>query len=80
MKTMVEMTNDLLNEIDELMNFMMKQVGGMESIKDMDDESLLVVKKLLNLMDASKEYTLAMATKLDKIDEIDAKLDKLLSK
>lgn len=78
--SLVEKTNEMFEEIDAMFENLMKSVGGFESIKDMDDESLLAFKKMLKLMDKSKEYSLEMAAKLDKIDSIDKKLDQLLKK
>ena len=57
-----------------------KSGGGFESIKGMDDESLLAIKKMFKLMDKSKEFSLEMAAKLDKIDSIERKLDLLLER
>lgn len=78
--SLVEKANEMFEEIDTMFENLMKSVGGFESIKDMDDESLLAFKKMLKLMDKSKEYSLEMAAKLDKIDSIDKKLDQLLKK
>lgn len=78
--SLVEKANEMFEEIDAMFENLMKSVGGFESIKDMNDENLLAFKKMLKLMDKSKEYSLEMAAKLDKIDNIDKKLDQLLKK
>ena len=77
MENLVDKTNELFKEFDEMFNQMMNSLG-LESIKDMDDDSLIAFRNCLKLMDKSKEYSLEMAAKLDKIDEINEKLDKLL--
>ena len=78
--SLVERTNEMYEEVNEMFENLINSVGGFESIKDMDDESLLAFKKLLKLMDKSKEFSLEMAAKLDKIDSIERKLDLLLER
>ena len=75
---LVEKTNEMFEEMEELFNNLMKSTGGIGNIVDMDDESLLALKKMLKLFNQSKEYAIEMAAKLDKIDSIESKLDKLL--
>lgn len=75
---LVEKTNEMFEEMEELFNDLMKSTGGIGNIVDMDDESLLALKKMLKLFNQSKEYAIEMAAKLDKIDSIESKLDKLL--
>ena len=77
---LVDKTNELFDEFDKMFNQMMNSLGGLESVKDMDDDSLIAFRNCLKLMDKSKEYSLEMAAKLDKIDSIEEKLDKLLAK
>lgn len=77
---LVDKTNELFDEFDKMFNQMMNSLGGLESVKDMDDDSLIAFRNCLKLMDKSKEYSLEMAAKLDKIDEINEKLDKMLAK
>ena len=76
--SLVARTNEMYEEVNEMFENLINSVGGFESIKDMDDESLLAFKKMLKLMDKSKEFSLEMAAKLDKIDSIERKLDLLL--
>ena len=78
--SLVARTNEMYEEVNGMFENLIKSVGGLESIKDMDDESLLAFKKLLKLMDKSKEFSLEMAAKLDKIDSIERKLDLLLER
>ena len=75
---LVEKTNEMFEEMEELFNDLMRSTGGIGHIVDMDDESLLALKKMLKLFNQSKEYAVEMAAKLDKIDSIESKLDKLL--
>lgn len=75
---LVEKTNEMFEEMEELFNDLMRSTGGIGNIVDMDDESLLALKKMLKLFNQSKEYAVEMAAKLDKIDSIESKLDKLL--
>lgn len=75
---LVEKTNEMFEEMEELFNDFMRSTGGIGNIVDMDDESLLALKKTLKLFNQSKEYAVEMAAKLDKIDSIESKLDKLL--
>lgn len=76
---LVEKTNEMFEEMEELFNDLMRSTGGIGNIVDMDDESLLALKKMLKLFNQSKEYAIEMAAKLDKIDSIESKLDKLLA-
>ena len=78
--SLVARTNEMYEEVNGMFENLMKSVGGFESIKDMDDESLLAFKKMFKLMDKSKEFSLEMAAKLDKIDSIERKLDLLLKR
>lgn len=78
--SLVARTNEMYKEVNGMFEDLIKSVGGFESIKNMDDESLLAMKKLLKLMDKSKEFSLEMAAKLDKIDSIERKLDLLLKR
>ena len=78
--SLVARTNEMYEEVNEMFENLINSVGGFESIKDMDDESLMAFKKLLKLMDKSKEFSLEMAAKLDKIDSIERKLDLLLER
>ena len=74
---LVDKTNELFDEFDKMFNQMMNSLGGLESVKDMDDDSLIAFRNCLKLMDKSKEYSLEMVAKIDEINE---KLDKLLAK
>lgn len=77
--SLVERTNEMFKEIYEVMNVSMKAVG-IEDIMYINDESLLAFKKTVDLMKKSEAYSLEMAAKLDKIDDIERKLDLLLKK
>ena len=74
---LVKKTEEMFKLVDEAMNGLYA-CNGIDALKSMNDEEALAFKKLLILMDTAKEYSLLMAEKLDKIDAIDKKLDKLL--
>ena len=78
--SLVARTNEMYEEVNGMFENLIKLGGGFESIKGMDDESLLAIKKMFKLMDKSKEFSLEMAAKLDKIDSIERKLDLLLER
>lgn len=76
--SLVKKTEEMFKLVDEAMDGLYACIGGIDALKSMDDEEVLAFKKTLILMDTAKEYSLLMAEKLDKIDAIDKKLDKLL--
>lgn len=78
--SLVKKTKELFKGIDETMDAMYKSAGGIEMFKNMGDEEALLFRRLLILMDTSKEYSMLMAKKLDRIDAIDEKLNKLLKR
>ena len=53
---------------------------GLDSgfIGNLDDDNVLMLRDCMRLLDRTKNYSIEMAAKLDKIDSIDEKLDKLL--
>ena len=53
---------------------------GLDSgfIGNLDDDNVLMFRDCMRLLDRTKNYSIEMAAKLDKIDSIDEKLDKLL--
>lgn len=78
--SLVTKTNKMFEEMEDVFNGIMKSAGGIGSIKDMDDDSLLAFKNMLKMLDTTKKYYIEMATKLDKIDSIEIKLDQLLER
>ena len=76
MSNLVERTEEMYGKIDVVMTRLMKTIG-LESIGMMDDEDLLTFRDCLKLIDESKQYSLEVAARLDKIDSIDKKLDHL---
>ena len=75
--SLVKKTEEMLKLVDEAMDGL-SACNGIDALKSMNDEEALAFKKILILMYTAKEYSLLMAEKLDKIDAIDKKLDKLL--
>ena len=80
--TLTERTENYVNSIDALTKRCFKLAGGTASIFEadgMDDETILLVRDSLNLLAESKKLIIAQAEILDKIPEIDSKLDKLIA-
>lgn len=76
--SLVKTTEEMFKLVDEAMDGLYACNGVIHALTGMNDEEVLAFKKILILMDTAKEYSLLMAEKLDKIDTIDKKLDKLL--
>lgn len=86
---MVETTKKLFEQVDELMELTAKGMG-IQDLKNMDTDSFKTLQLTLKLMDTAKELSMKQAktmcriseieSKLKTLDEIDKKLDKLLSK
>jgi len=58
----------------------MKMTGfDLDSVADLDDEMIIMVKRYLVMMKKAKDLAIMQADRLDKIDEIDKKLDKLVA-
>ena len=80
MKKLVTKTEELFESIDETIKALAKTDDVLDSIKSMDDESLIALRQCLKLVDQCKEYSLEMAAKIDTIEDINKKLDLVLSK
>lgn len=75
-----EMTVELINQVDELMEMVldncMKSTGGLlATMSNMSKEDAAVMSKTLKLYTDSKKYCIELAGQMDRIE---AKLDKLL--
>ena len=80
MSNLVKRTKEMYSKIDELMNRCMS-VSGINSIATMSDDEALLFRDCLKLIEEAKQYSLELAEtldKLDKINSIDEKLDRLL--
>lgn len=80
MKKLVTKTEELFEGIDETIKAQAKADNVLDSIKSMDDKSLIALRQCLKLVDQCKEYSLEMAAKIDTIEDINKKLDLVLSK
>ena len=80
MSNLVKRTKEMYSKIDELMDRYMS-VSGINSIATMSDDEALLFRDCLKLIEEAKQYSLELAEildKLDKINSIDEKLDRLL--
>ena len=68
---------EMMDQMDALVKDYTEMLGGMDVIKEMDTKTFELMKNSLKLMDMTKEYQIAQAKQMD---EINSKLDKLLSK
>lgn len=75
---MLETTKTIIKEMDEVMDAYMKEMLSFEDLMDLDDETAKLLKRAWNLMDMSKKLMLEQAEALDKIDDIDKKMDKVI--
>ena len=76
---MVKATEKLFEQVDELMTLTSK-CFDIREFKSMDPDRLRVLQLTLEMMDTAKELSMKQAEAMSKIDAIDKKLDKLLSK
>lgn len=68
---------EMMDQMDAIVKNYTEMLGGMDVIKEMDTKTFELMQNSLKLMDMTKEYQIAQAKQLD---EINCKLDKLLSK
>jgi hypothetical protein len=79
-KTLVSVTEEIFDELNKMLGDLMKMTGfDLDSVADLDDEMFIMVKRYLVMMKKAKDLSIMQAEKLDKIDEIDKKLDKVLT-
>lgn len=72
---MEEKIRNLIDSEEELINSYLKSLVDFDTIADMDEEELGMVKKLKNLMDLSEEVLIEYGETIDKQNK---KLDKIL--
>ena len=72
---MKEAAKNFIEEVDELINRLMKETVNRDTLKNMSTDDLSGIKQCFKVIDTSKELLLAEAYKLDRIED---KLDKLL--
>ena len=68
---------EITNQMENIMKGYTEMLGGMDVIKEMDTKTFELMQNSLKLMYMTKEYHIAQAKQLD---DINFKLDKLLSK
>lgn len=79
-ETLVSVTADIFDELNKMLTDLMKMTGfDLDSVADLDDEMVIMVKRYLVMMKKAKDLAIMQAEKLDKIEEIDKKLDKLMA-
>ena len=66
---------ELIKECDELMELGIGQLSSLDTIEDMDEDSLNVMQRTIKLYKKSKELSIKMA---EMIDEQDKKLDRII--
>ena len=69
-------TEKFCEELDEVMELVVKQAMDVDTIKCMDERALQAIKKCLDLVESAKRITLAQA---DVLDDMNNKLDRLLA-
>lgn len=76
---MMDEVKKMIEVTDDIMDFCKEKVieNGFDYI---DEKEIILYAKMMKLMTESKKIILEQARLLDKIDEIDKKLDRLLSK
>ena len=68
---------EITNQMENIIKGYTEMLGGMDVIKEMDTKTFEIMQNSFKLMDMMNEYQIAHAKQ---IDEINFKLDKLLSK
>ena len=68
---------EMMDQMDALVKDYTEMLGGMDVIKEMDTKTFELMQNSFKLMDMMNEYQIAQAKQMD---EINSKLDKLLSK
>ena len=69
-------TEKFCEELDEVMELVVKEAMDVDTIKCMDERALQAIKKCLDLVESAKRITLAQA---DVLDDMNNKLDRLLA-
>ena len=72
-------TKELFSNLEELINMALKQTMDLNTISSIEPESLEAIKLAKLSMDEAKDLYVEMAKKLDKIDNIDRNVEKILS-
>ena len=73
-KTMYDMTREFVDEVDDVMSIVMKNIN-LDVIANLSPEELLFWQKTMSLLNKSKKMLIVQA---EMLDDINRKLDKLL--
>lgn len=77
MEKIEDLTRDIINDMDELTDWVSKQMDdGM--LLSMDSEEFIMFQKMFNMFEKTKEFALLMAKKMDRQEEILCRLDRYL--
>lgn len=68
---------EMMDQMENIIKGYTEMLGGMDVIKEMDTKTFELMQNSFKLMDMMNEYQIAQAKQLD---DINFKLDKLLSK
>ena len=72
-------TIKMMDQVDELMNDAIKVSGlGLDDLASLDEEQFQLIQRYFKLWDTCKKLSLEQAKTMDKIDEMDKKLDKII--
>lgn len=75
-RELVTLTEEMFDKVNEtLMKMLLESGVTLETVLNMDSEEMEALKTFFELRNACKEYFLEMAKRLDKINDIDEKLD-----
>ena len=75
-KELLTLTEEMFNKANEALTKMLVESGvTLETVLNMDSEEMEALKTFFELWNTCKEYFLEMAKRLDKINDIDEKLD-----
>lgn len=77
---MLEKMKELMDECDELMELSMCQMGIIEAMTSLDDESFKTIQKFLKMYDKSKKLSLELAMMVESQDKKLDQIIKLLEK
>ena len=75
-RELLTLTEEMFNKANEALTKMLVESGvTLETVLNMDSEEMEALKTFFELWNVCEEYSLEMAKRLDKINDIDEKLD-----
>lgn len=75
---MLETSKKFVEEVNELKDLCMGQIGNQEMLMNLDGDSLKLIQISMKLIDTSNELILKQAELMNKIKYMEMKLDKIL--